>query len=309
MTDITSYISEGIKAVKKLLREDDFFNANLGCQELLKVAPYDRKLLKLMTKIEKKILGQNLKIVKKEIKKTWRLWDEKRYSELLQIYQRLYEYAPQYEKLHDLMEKAEEALGQEEKENRRLFIKQTFEAIEKMYREDRWGEVIQACKELLVIDPRNSDVKNLLAKAREKLVEWRLQNEERLVDSAEFERQIAFFNELLGVDPHAEKVKKMLIEARGKLQEKQNIEAKILSNEGEKRIKELFDNQEYEKVLQSCEELKIVDLKNFIANLYEKKARAAMDDEIEQKVFKLIVEGFSKLREEYQRNKVGFMKI
>lgn len=309
MIDIYTYIQEGIKTVKMLLRKGDLFNANLGCQELLKVDPYNKKLQKLLTKIEKKILKQNLKIVKQEIKRTWSLWDEKRHGELLQIYERLLEYAPQYGELHELMEKAEKAMNNTEREQRKAFIREALEAVEKIFREGKWEDVIQACKEILVVHAFNEKAKNLLAKARENFVEQKLKENETLVDSAEFERQIEFFGELLHIDPNSEKVKNLLLEARKKLQEKKKIETQILVNEGEKRIKTLFDQQEYEKVLQACEELRFLDTRNLVAMLYDRKARAVIIEEIDQKVFSIIQEAFAKLREEYGKNKRAFVKI
>lgn len=295
--------------VKRLISEGDLLNANLTCQELVKVDPYNKKLLKLFRKIENKILDQNEKIVKKEIDRTWNLWDEKRYDELLRIYQRLYEYAPQYEELHQLIDKAEKALGTEELKKRKEFIQQAFLAIKDMFDQSRYGEVVRACEEFLIVDPRNEKARDIQKRAKEKLVDAKLKENERIVDSGEYERQLELYGELLKIDPRSSRVKKLQMDALQKLSEKKKIDMRMTVNEGMKRIKNLFVAQEYEKVLQACEDVMTWDKDNLIAKIYRKKAESAIEDETDSRALKIIQEGFGKLREEYEKNKAAFVRI
>src|SRR3989338_2899707 len=108
MIDPQNYLNDGHKKVKELMSAGDFERADQGCQELLKVDPYNPKTLNLMEKVEEKMVKKNEEMVEKDIKATGHLWNEGKYEELREIYAKLYQYAPNYEKLQVLIGKIEQ---------------------------------------------------------------------------------------------------------------------------------------------------------------------------------------------------------
>lgn len=307
--DYEAYISAGYKAVKKLFKKGDLQNAKIACDELLKIDPYNKKLLKLQEKTEKEILEVNLKKVKAEIKRTRHLWNEKRYEELLQIYNRLYEYAPQYKELTELIQQAEAKLSDQERQRRKAFIDEAVNTIKKVFEGKRLGETMQACGELLVIDPRNQEVKSILQKAKNALIDEKLQENERIVDSGDYERSLELYESLLQINPQSEKLLNMIKDAEQHITEKKKLVRRIRMNEGVKRIKDLFSEREYEKVLQMCEDLLQIDPKNFTAHLYQKKAQDTIEEEIDAAIAKKMESDFTAMKAEFEKGREGFVKI
>lgn len=307
--DYDSYLKEGIKSVKKLFQSGNLQNATIACGQLLKIDPYNKKLMKLQREIEEEVLRVNLEKVKKEIKRTWGLWDERRYEELLQIYNKLYEYAPQYDYLTELISKAETALSDRQKDERKKFIQDALNVIRKVFSEKRFGETLLACNELLIIDPRNEEAKAILQKTKEALVEEKLKENERIVDSGDFERALELYESLLSIDPKSQKLLKLIRDAEDHVSKKKTLLRRIQVNEGVKRIKDLFAAREYEKTIQACEELLLIDPKNLTGHLYKQKAVDTIETENDAAVFKKLKENLPLLKTEFLKNQGEFVRI
>lgn len=307
--DILAYFEEGIRAIHDLIKKGDFQKAYLSCQELLKIDPYNQEVSGLLEKIQKQILDSNLQKVKEEIDKAEHLWGEGKYEELVQIYSKLLEYAPQYEKLYKLIEKANQKMGKQETDRRSVFIAQALSAIEKAFREKRYGEAILGANELLTIDPQNKRALEISKRAREEIIDQKLKENEKIVDSGEYARAVELYESLLQIDPDSEKVKRLYMDAQQHLLGKKQTEEKILVNEGVKRLKELFDAQEYEKVVEAADGILQLDSRNITAKIYRQRAEETMEKEIDLAVLKKIQGNIPALREEYQKNQAAFIRI
>ena len=68
MTDIKTYIKDGLRNIKKLQKAGELTSANSACDELLKFDPYNQKVLKMKEEIEEAILENNLEKVKQRSK-------------------------------------------------------------------------------------------------------------------------------------------------------------------------------------------------------------------------------------------------
>lgn len=309
MADLNQYIKDGLKIADQFLNEKNFSQALSACQELLKVNPYDRKLHKYLRRIEEHILEENIKKVDHDIDATMHLWKEGRFDDLFQIYARLIQYAPDHRKLKKLIEK----LGEQMTDKERRLVQDNREKalanIQELMVEKRLGDALQAGNELLKADPLNTEAGIFVSQIKNLIIEQKMAENERILDSADFERQIEFFTGLLSLQPNHEKVKKLLLKAQAHAAEQRMIAAKIHLNESISRMKELFKNAEYEKVIQACEEIDRQDSGNFSAKIFRKKAIATMDAEIEVLAVKKLQEAWGVMKGEVEKRPEGYIRI
>jgi tetratricopeptide (TPR) repeat protein len=309
MVDPQTYIEQGLKIVKTLVSQGNFQAALNGCGELLKVNPYDRDVQKVLKQIEEKILSENIKKVDNDIESTMHLWKEGRYDDLMKIYSRLYQYAPSYGRLRDLIEKLNSKLSKNQQDERENFVKKALDAISAVIAEKRYGDAIQACNELLGYDPLNEKAAKLLAKSKNELIEQKLKENERITDSADFERSLDFYTSLLAIDPNNAKVKKLALQAKIQLAEQRLLGDKIHLNESIVRMKDLFKSAEYEKVIQACDEIARLDANNLSAKIFRTKAEKMLGEEADRLSVIKLKEVWGKLEPEYKKNPEAWVRV
>lgn len=309
MIDTELYIEQGLKVVKNLLSQGNLPAALNACQELLKVNPYHRKVQKYLKEIEERIIEQNEEKVERDIAETMHLWKEGRFDELMKIYSQLYRYAPGNKKLRNLIEKLNSSISEQAKNQRSAFIADALAAIEGLLKEKRFGETIQACNELLSVDPLNKNAAELLNEAKEQLIEAKLRENERLIDSADFERAIELYQSLLSINPQHKKVRQLLELAKDHFASQKFLAEKIHLNESIMRMKQLFKNGEYEKVIQACEEISRLDPKNFTSRAFRKKAKKVIEEEIDRTVVKKLKETWAQMENEVKKTPQDFLRV
>lgn len=309
MVDPSQYIKEGLSIVDKLVAEGNFQAALQSCQELSKVNPYDRRIQKKLKKIEEQIIHSNQIKVDRDIDATMHLWKEKKYEELLHIYNRLMQYAPHYKRLRGLIEKAQSELLKTQTQAQQEFERKAFAAIESLINEKKWADAIQACNEFLHLLPLHKTVQAYLGKAKEGLIEQKLEENEYVMHTADFEKAVEFYKSLLAIDPNNRRVQKLILNAEGHWAEQKLLAERIHLNESMNRMKDLFRHTEYEKVMQACEEILRLDPKNFTAKLFREKAKSAITREIDQAVVKKLFEVWDALAPEYKKNPEGFTRV
>lgn len=309
MIDPETYINEGLKIVKTLVDQGNLQAALGSCQELLKVNPYHHKVQKYLKNIEELILEKNEEKVDKDLDTTMHLWKEGRYEDLMKIYGRLYQYAPGHKRLRELIAKLNQTLAEQQKDDRRVAIEKKLSEISKKLEEKQFGDAIQSCSELLQIDPLNRQVANFLAQAKQELIEQKLKENERVVDGGDFERALEFFSTLLAIDPENQKVQKLALRAKEHLAHQKAVAAKIHLNESIVRMKDLFKNAEYEKVIQTCAEIDRLDPGNFTARIFQRKAEKTMRMESDEMIVKTLKETWAAMAPEVSKHPEGYVKI
>ena len=307
--DPQTYIEQGLKIVKNLVSKGDLAGAMNACQELLKVNPYDKSVHKYLEKIQELIIKENEKKVDADIESTMHLWKEGKFDELMGIYEKLYQYAPNHSRLIKLIQKLQEKMAEGQKESQQDFLKKALSAIKGVINNGQFGDAIQACNEFLSLDPLNKEGKELLLDAKNRLIDQKLKENARVVEGADFERAFQFYDTLLAINPENEKVKKLQEAAASHLGGQKELAGKIHFNESIDRMKQLFDAKEYEKVLEACEEILRIDAGNMTAKIFMQKAVATIDDEIESKIVKKLHEAGAETELEYKKNAEGFVKV
>ncbi|MFA6521127.1 MAG: hypothetical protein WCT53_01955 [Candidatus Gracilibacteria bacterium] len=309
MADLQKYIKDGLKIVDNLIKQGNLQAALNTCQELLKVNPYDSDVQSYFQIVQEKIIKDNRKKVDADIDATMDLWKEGRYAELAQIYDRLYAYAPGYDRLIGMMAKLEAKISKLQKTQKENLSGDFVAALKKLEDEKRFADMIQACNEMLSMDPKNEAATEYLKRGKRLLVEQKISDNPRIVEGADFERSMSFFNSLLAIDPENETVKKLKAETQGHLSEQKGVSARMDINESVTRMKDLFDHSEYEKVLQACEEIDNIDPGNFTAKIFKTKAQDLLHSESNKLIVKKLKEACAALTPEYKQNPGAFVRI
>ncbi len=309
MVDPELYIAEGLKIVKALIEQGNLQAALANCKELLKVNPYHRTVQKFLRKIEELILKDNIKKVDIDIDSTMHLWKEDRYDDLLKIYNKLYQYAPQYRRLQKLIQKLTSKLNASQTAMRQDFIHKAHAAIADIIHQQNFSDAILASSELLHYDPLNVEAQRSLMKAKDGLIEKKLKENTRIMESADFERAVEFYESLLNINSYNENVKRLTLQAKGHLAEQKLLAEKIHLNESVVRMKELFKSAEYEKAIQACEEILRIDPANFVAKMFAKKARVTIRDESNDLMVKKLKAALAETTGEYAKNPAGFVRL
>ncbi|MBI4994894.1 hypothetical protein HZC21_04610 [Candidatus Peregrinibacteria bacterium] len=307
--DPQTYIEQGLKIVKDLVNKGDLAAAMNACQELLKVNPYDKSVHKYLQEIQERIIKENEKKVDADIESTMHLWKEGRFDELMQIYSKLYQYAPNHSRLIKLIEKLQEKMAEGQRKSRQDFLQKALAAIKGVINDGKFGDAIQACNEFLSLDPLNKEGKELLSDAKNRLIDQKLKENARVVEGADFERASQFYDTLLAINPENEKVKRLQETAASHLGGQKQLAGKIHFNESIDRMKQLFDAKEYEKVLQAAEEILHIEPKNLTAKIFMQKASATIDEEIGSKIVEKLKKAGTEAEQEYKKNAEGFVKI
>lgn len=309
MLDASEYIQEGLKLVSELREQGKLGDALQACQELIKVDPGNGKVRKEFERVQKQIVEMNDKKVDADLDATMPLWKEGKFDELFKIYTKLAQYAPEHARLRKLMEKLTEAVNKQQRHARNDYFENAYMNMEKFMADGKFADVMQACHELLKADPAQEKAKKILGKTQERLVEQKLTDNARLIDSPDFERSLEFLNSLLAIDPENRRVKSLRENVVKQIEKKRALDGKIIMNESIVRMKELFKAAEYEKVIQSCEEIDRLDPGNFTAKLFRKKAEKTMHAEIDDLGTKKLKELAAALEPEYIKNPAGYVKI
>ncbi|GEM_PF-6291458 len=309
MIDPETYIEEGLKIVKTLVEQGNLQAALGSCQELLKVNPYHRKVQKYLKNVEELILEKNMEKVDSDLDQTMHLWKEGRYDDLLNIYGRLYQYAPNHRRLRELIAKLNDMLAQNKKNEREAVASKMLADATACMNQKHFGDAIQAANELLQTAPLNEEAAAILREAKNALVEERLKENERIVDSGDFERALELYATLLGIDPENKKVQSLAFRAKEHFAHQKAVAAKIQLNESLARMKELFKNAEYEKVIQSCAEIERMDPGNFTAKIFHRKAEKTMRAESDEMVVKILKETWTAMVPEVAKDPESFVKI
>ncbi|MBP9718508.1 hypothetical protein KBD59_04405 [Candidatus Gracilibacteria bacterium] len=279
IVDPEKYIQNGLKVVSDLEKQGNVPAALRACEELLRVNPYHLKVQKYIQHLQETIVSQNAAKVDKDIDATMHLWDEHRYDDLATIYTRLYQFAPQHQRLKKMIEKLQHSMTDAQKNTYKDFLQKAYDAISQLIREEKWSDAIQASNELLQRAPGDAKSEKLLLEAKNGYVEGQLEKNRNVIEGSDFERAVNLYQQLLAIYPEHTRTRRLLQQTQSHLSEKKILASKINLNESIARMKELFKTNEYEKVIQACDEILQLDAHCVTAQVFRKKAEATLEKE------------------------------
>lgn len=309
MIDPNDYIEKGLKAVDEMANRGDYMSALKACEDLLRVNPYHRGAIQTLRNIQTKIEKSNAEKVDRDIESTMPLWKQGKYDELRTIYGKLYAYAPEHKKLRSLIIKLQETVSSETQKQQNEVKQKAIAAIENLLTQKNYDDAITATQELSEFFPLDKDVEKIGTKVRYAKIDSEITSNPQFQNTADFMAAEAFYEGLLKIDPTHPEVKKLLQQTREHDTRARVLDSKIHLNESFDRMKKLWENQEYEKVIQAAEEILQQNEGNLTARMYRSKAHSTLLRESDALEVKQLKAHWQQLGEEYTKNPSSFAKI
>ncbi len=159
--------------------------------------------------------------------------------------------------LHRMINKIKKVIREGELHGRGGFIKKGIKSIRQLRRSKEYEKVIQACGEVLSVDPDNKTVHKLRQKAQIALIEkklkdptleeWRAQND--------YGNLYVFYHKLKKVFPHYIKLNKLIFETEKKMLQEDRIKKKTFAEDSLKKLRQWYSEGRYEAVIEGAEDL------------------------------------------------------
>jgi hypothetical protein len=280
-----------------------------GCEELLKVAPGEGAILKLYKKARDHIIKQNIEKIDAQIDAAKPLWKEKKYQELLQIYSKLIEFAPEYKKLHRLLKKAHKKAVQQHTKQKEEVVNQYIAAIKKALKSKYWEEARKLAKDFKAATPNLGIASEYVKLVENTYVEDQLEANQAILNSERYEEIMLIYEGLLQKAPWHKKILKMLQNAQKDfIYHQRDLKLRMVKS-GTLKIKILYNTGKYEECQKVCLENLRVNDQNELAQDYLKKAKKKLVGVRNKKVIEIVKAGFTSLEPYYTQNPQGFVTI
>jgi len=240
----------------------------------------DSKPINLLSQIKEDILKSNLKKIDEAIERVEWLWKEKKYNELLNAYLEIKKFAPDYEKLEQLIKKAYNAYTKQlENQNEEQFLR-IKQIVTTNLQNKEYKQAIEFLEKTIASskDP-DPAYKQLVIDVKRTIIDEKLKTNAKYLKSSEIPKVYEFLKNLYDFEPSFPKIQKMLIEQHKKLDQYYKNKKFVFEKDSERQIKILFNTKEFEKCIQTCDELLRTTFFNKTAIKYRAKAEKGLIDE------------------------------
>lgn len=302
-------IKQAFEKIDEFREEGKFREAYSVCLEILEADPENTKAIKLSKKIESEIREAGIKAIKENIKSLEPLWTQGKYEELTEAYRRLYELAPNYEPLLELMAKAEGKLREKLARQKEKFTENFEKELLKMLEEEKFQDLIIKSSQTEAAYPSNKKIKEVGRKMRVKVAEKELEKAKPLLESRNYSKIIEFLEKLKKIEPTYKEPEKLIIKYKRKGLTNLTDEQREFVYRGISHTKTLLQLKKYESAEELIGEVLQTDPENKKAKSLLKKAQRKAKRKIQKEVVEKMREAAKGLKKEYKENKKAFIRI
>jgi hypothetical protein len=217
---------------------------------------------------------------------------QQKHEEALQLTLLLRKKYPTDPTLHRLINKLKKNIRTQELGSRGGFIKGALKTIKAFRKDKNFASAIQASKELLEIDPQNRKAEKLLNKSKIDLIDQKLHDpiRKQYLENEEYQKLYFFYQKLKKVFPNYQKLNAMIKETERQMIIQDRATKKTFSDESLNKIKNLFGEGKYEKVIAAAEDLILyTHYGSKESSDLLKKAKKANEKEIEDKMLEYML--------------------
>jgi len=307
--DIRQELNSGINEVVSLMNRGSYQDAYTACKKLLLNFPDHLKLNKLRSKIEKIVYKHNVVTVKNDLKLLKPLWKQKKYEELVKKLTGFVEYVPGYTKAEKLLYKAQNLYRKQVAEQQKETLANYIRSIEQAIKTQEYEKAISLSREVLQKIPQHEKCGNLLAKAKNLLIDREIRKNEFLLKSDKFNDIENFLNDIQKVCPGSVRIKNLLKQASRR--EKITIEfaRKDFVYSAYEQILILFQKGKYEKTIEGLREMLEIEPDNLKALELLKKAEKKFSSQLDKEVTTKIRNLQKKFKEERTKYPKEFINL
>lgn len=306
-TNIKNYIKSGIQTTELLIQNKHFVKAYQAIQELLKMAPEDKKLIRLKDKIINSINKENESKAKKHMLSLEPLWAQKKYKELVESYKKLYKLVPHYKPLIDKLKKAQELYLKSKKKNIKGKLTEAITQVDQLINNNKFKEALKGAKELSQFDPTNPKIQKLLQKAEKKYADKTIEEIEN-EGNYTLDDKIKAYKVLASVVPNYTYVEEVITKTQKLKFEQQYEDSKRSIKDSIEKIKGHLQKNEFNKALKICEQIQKNNPSKELLKL-QKKALKQKKKFVDKKLFEILEFSQKELQNEYNIDNKKFVKI
>ena len=278
------------------------------CAQILEKYPDQKVFQKLQEKIEEAVEDENEIIIEKKLEETEQLWKEEKYSEILQILKDLQGLSPNNKTLAKEYEKTQKAYLEKIQRLKDEFQKNQENRLEKILNEEP-SSLLDELFTLEMDNKGNQQVKNLVTKFKNALIEKKIKEKEQLLNSNKISDIEHFLDDLRKID----KTNATIIKLGQKFQ---NTKVETISDQqnefvygGEKHLDTLMKLKKYDKAIQACKEILAVKKSDSETERILKKAERKLYSQTRNLSVDSIYKNLQSLKEDYKQNKSNYIKI
>ncbi len=264
--------------IKRTIKDGQLASAHQMIETYLVTNHNDIRAIKLRESLRKKIYKQNVKKVRAGIQKSKPLWKEKKYSQLLDLYLQLQQFAPKYAPLEKQISKAYKKLSAEEKKTSNSVFSNIENTIKAYLETNNYKEALDLLTSTLSKDSKNPALNKLFLDTKRKIIDLKLTDNKNKINNADVQSAYDFIKELYQIEPSYYKIQKLYFKYYKKLKDYYSSKKEIFEKDAKRQIKILFNTKEYEKTITACKELQRAYNESKFAKQYIQKSKNKIEN-------------------------------
>lgn len=253
-----AYFEQFSRNVNQLLGDKDYKRAYKLCEEMVMRFPDNKDAFEVKERVENEIRIENQRIIEAKLESFDKLWDEKKYPEIIKEVKKLLKLEPGNKKLKKWNIDAQDAYKNDlEEAQTEFYTKKEAEFTDLLEKSPHM--LVDALFNFDMSNPGNSSVKKMTDKFRDRLIEKKIKEREDLVYSDKFDAIKNFIHELRVIDdknPRIQELEGMLKMWEHSDQEEQRSE---FIYKGANHLDTLMKLHKYDKAIKVAEEILEID--------------------------------------------------
>ncbi len=300
---------EAIRQIQELIENEKLSEAHRACLELLRFDQDNIQVIRLKNKIEDLMGRNNRRVIKEELEKMAPLWNEKKYTEILEKLKTLALYIADYPELKKVILKAENAYKIQQNEQKLIQYEQDFQRVKSLLEEKKFPDAMREAEKLRLMNLYDGKIRKLIQDLRQKWIQDEMAKNQFLLNGEKFEDILLYLRHLQSIDPDSKVLERVIDKTKRRYQQYKNEEKREYIYAGLEKTRTLLQMGKYEKSTLAAEEILQIDPGNSEAEKLFQRSRRKTIDLIENEVIMQMKSAQKKLETEQSKNSSNVKKI
>lgn len=265
-----------LQQISDIYKTGDINKAYTSLEQYILYNPNNKQAINLLQKIKKQVLSTNLKKIKEAISRFDYLEKEHRYSELLNAYLKIQKFAPDYAPIQSKIETTYKKVLQDKSSKDTQDYNQVKLITKTQIANKQLQEAIIFIEKALLQNPNNVLLQKHLLETKRQIIDIKLNSNNKAFHNLDTPKLYDFIKSLYEYEPTYPKIQKLLIKYHSLLKAYFANKKIVFEKDAERQIKVLYNQKQFQKCLQICNELLRTTIFNSTAVKYKKKATSAI---------------------------------
>lgn len=304
-----NYLQQAIRQIKGLIMDGKYEEAYQSAQELLTSAPDFSPSLSIYRKAEKAWRKNRMQQINQAIAEIKPLWQQHKYKELLDSYQKFVNYLPGYAKVEKLIPKLESLVEKQEINESKDFREGGMKMVKLFWKADKFKEALGKAYELKQYYPTNRKVQKIFEQCRIKYVDYQIKVAQRLEHTEKHYDILRIYKQLLEVTPNYRRLNNLIRKQQRTIRDKELHKKQEYIQLGLAKIREFYSSLDYEQMIQVADEILNYAPKNQEARKWRDRALSEEQKEIDKELLVQLDKGHGQMQTMFDQNDEGWVKI